>query len=90
MDLLHSAEKWWIDCTTGKLKKRPAALKVVPCATEQQSALLDREGANLRAMSWQEEDGRQLSVPYAPTLFDQFKDGDSCQGTLAMRLVLQA
>ena len=88
--MLHSAEKWWVDSATGKVKKRPAALKVVPCTTQQQLALLDREADNLRAISWQDEEGRQVSVSYAPALFDQFKDGDSCQGTLAMRWALQA
>ena len=88
LPLLHSSEKWWTDSDTGKLKKRPAALKVVPSATEQQATLLSREAANLRAMSWQEEEGRQISVPYAPLLFDQFRDGDTRQATLAMRWVL--
>ena len=90
LPLLRSGEKWWTDSATGKLKKRPAALKIVSCATEQQAALLNREAANLRAMSWQEEEGRQISVPFAPLLFDQFRDGDTRQGTLAMRWVFQA
>ena len=90
MPLLHSAEKWWSDPSTGKLKKRPAALKVVPCATEEQLGLLNREADNLRTVSWQDEEGRHASLPYAPSLYDQFKDGDSCQGTLAMRWALPA
>lgn len=85
--LFHSAEKWWIDGATGKVKKRPAALKVVPCTTVEQRALLDREADNLRALSSQ-----QVAVPYAPVLFDLCVsgDGDNCQGTLAMRCVLHA
>ena len=76
-----------MDSVTGRLKKRPVALKVVPCNTVQQRALLDREADNLRALNSQ-----QVAVPYAPVLFDQYAggDGDICQGTLAMRYVLHA
>lgn len=76
-----------MDSATGKVKKRPAALKIVPCTTMEQRALLEREAANLRALSSQD-----VAVPYAPTLFDTCisVNDDSCQGTLAMRCVCHA
>lgn len=37
-------------------------------------------------MAWEEE-GRLVSVPYAPMLFDDFKSNNGRQGILAMRSV---
>ena len=79
-----SAEKWSTDAATGKLRKQAAALKVLPCETEQQRALWDREACNIRAMGWK-EGGCQVAVPYAPVLHNVFEDVQSRQGIIAMR-----
>ena len=71
----------------GKLKKRAAALKVVPCSTEQQRALLEREAANLRALT-REEEGRKITATFAPAFYEQFVDVQRGQGILAMRSAL--
>ncbi|KAL3151514.1 hypothetical protein ABBQ38_012513 [Trebouxia sp. C0009 RCD-2024] len=84
---VHYAEKWSVDSSNGRVKRRPAALKVVPCATQQQAALLDREAANLRAMQQQTQEGRQVTVPYAPALLDVVRQTEGGQGVLAMSLV---
>ena len=64
-------------------------MKVVPCVTQQQAALLDREAANLRAMQQQTQQGRQVTAPYAPALLDVFRQTANGQGMLAMRSVCQ-
>ena len=79
-----SAEKWMVDSSTGKVRKKPAALKLVPCATPQQAALLDREAANLRAMQWQTPEGHWVTLPYAPGLLDSVRQTDSGEGMIAM------
>ncbi|KAL3155171.1 Cyclin-dependent kinase 6 [Trebouxia sp. C0010 RCD-2024] len=84
---VHYAERWSVDSTNGRVKKRAAALKVVPCATQQQAALLDREAANLRALQWQSMEGHQVTAPYAPALLDVVQQTAGGQGILAMSLV---
>ena len=84
--MLCSAEKWHFDVSTGKTKKRALALKVVPCSTEQQRALLEREAANLRSLV--REEGRHNSPTFAPLYLDHFTDVQSGQGILAMRSAL--
>ena len=83
--LLHSAEKWSVHTSSGKVKKKPAALKVVPGTTQQQKAWLNREAANLQAMQWQTPEGHQATLPYAPALLDLVKQTDIGEGILAMR-----
>ncbi|KAL3151550.1 hypothetical protein ABBQ38_012545 [Trebouxia sp. C0009 RCD-2024] len=81
------AERWSVDSINGRVKKRAAALKVVPCTTQQQAALLHREAANLQAMQQQTREGRQVTAAYALALMDVFTQSASGQGMLAMSLV---
>ncbi|KAL3159335.1 serine threonine protein kinase [Trebouxia sp. C0010 RCD-2024] len=84
---VYYAEKWLVDSTSGRVKKRAAALKALPCATQQQAALLDREATNLRALQGQSKEGHQVTAPYAPALLDVFQHTATGRGFLAMSLV---